>query len=391
MTQNVATKLLAINGKLFIPKEAIHDPLMRSYHTEDTVLLRIYPEGDCDSIAWPEPDKSNLLAALYDAEERGLIPPGCQVQTPDGNIVYPEQKQVAATDLPCYAVYQNDYHYSDDWGNHLVDLWIKKKRTCNNMTHEQFLGELQDGIIEASNWPDAFRQSCAEVGADPEDEGLYQQYVDLHRPEAFGLIPTNLHAEFCWVPEWDGTSLDTLMDEFGLRSQPYNSNYIEDVIPGKWLETFLKLVNQSSDALIAAAVATRDGQPFAEKCQASSFKVDIDPSLPSLMTPEQVIESIENAHHWAVPMFHCEINVRALFEHDHTKPMRMTSTKGKVHLGLHDPVLNGAGYMDTYPGEVTIPADATGFGGEKRWNWSINKVYGIVRSCFFSKPEVTSR
>jgi len=386
MTQNVATKLLAINGKLFIPKEAIHDPLMRSYHTEDTILLRIYPEGDCDSIAWPEPDKSNLLAALYDAEERGLIPPGCQVQTPDGNIVYPEQKQIAATDLPCYAVYQDDYHYANEWGNKLIELWIDKKRTCNQMTHEQFQGELRNAIIEASDWPAAFRQACAEVGADPDDEPLYLEYVDIHRGEVFNLIPTNLHAEFCWVPDWDGNNLDNLMEQVGLQSERYRDTDINLIKPGSWLETFLRLVNQSSEAVTAWAIENRDGQSFADKCKTSSFKVEQDSSKPVLMTPEQVVVTIENAYMWAVPMFHCEINVRALFEHDHTRPMRLTSKNGTVHLGLHDGVLNGSGYMDTYQGEVVIPADATGFAGESRWHWGINKVYGIVKSSFYAKP-----
>jgi len=386
MTQNKVTKLIAEAGRLYIPLEAITDPLQRSYHTEKVMLMVVYNAGDCDSISWPDPNRENLSRALYDAQEMGLLPPHGHVLLPDGEIVLPEQRaRVTAAEIPCYAIYQDDY--SDEWGNKLIKLWIEKKRTCNSMTHEQFLGELQNAIIGVSDWPEAFRQACAEVGADQDNDFLYLEYVELHRGEVFNLIPSNLHAEFCWVPEWDGLDLDSLMDELGLRADPYNSSAIEDVVPGKWLETFLHLVNQSSEAVIAAAVAIRDGQPFADKCAESGFKVDLDPSRPSLMTPEEVVATIENAYHWAVPMFHCQINVKALFQHDHTKPMRLSSEAGKVHLGLHDGVLNGAGYMDTYPGEVVIPAEATGFAGESRWQWSVNKVYGIYKPVFKATPE----
>lgn len=387
MTQNAVTKLIAEDGNLYIPHEAIADPLQRAYHTENVMLLVVYDAGDCDRITWPNPDHKNLFRALYDAHEMGLLPLHGKVLLPDGVIAFPErQARITAADIPCYAIYQDDYHHSGDWGNKLVELWIDKKRTSNQMTHEQFMGELRNAIIEASDWPAAFRQACAEVGADPDDEHLYLEYVDIHRGEVFTLIPTNLHAEFCWVPDWDGNNLDNLMEQVGLQSERYRDTDINLIKPGPWLETFLRLVNQSSEAVTAWAIENRDGQSFADKCKTSSFKVEQDSSKPVLMTPEQVVVTIENAYMWAVPMFHCEINVRALFEHDHTRPMRLTSKNGTVHLGLHDGVLNGSGYMDTYQGEIVIPAESTGFAGESRWHWGINKVYGIVKSCFYAKP-----
>ena len=103
------------------------------------------------------------------------------------------------------------------------------------------------------------------------------------------------------------------------------------------------------------------------------------------MTGKQVIDLIENSYYKAIPVFHCEVNLRVLFECDPTKPMRMSTSTGTVHLGLHEP-LNGAGYMDSYIGEVVIPADVTGFAAGLEWENSIDNVYGIRKSLFNTKP-----
>lgn len=297
--------------------------------------------------------------------------------------------KITAADIPCYAIYSTDSHYSDTWGNKLVALWIATKRAFarGEIKPENFRDELAGGIINEADWLSDFRQAAIEVGADPDDDVLFEEYVSLHKGRAFDLIPTGLHAEFCWVPEWDGANLDDLLETLGLRSDRWNSSYIEDIRPGNWLAVFLRMVNQSSEALIAACIEKDgdNGRAFERKCAANNFVVGKDDNRPSLMTPGEVISAIENAYSLAVPCFHCEINVRALFEHDPTKAMRMTSVKGKVHLGLHE-FINGAGYMDTYPGEIAIPADATGFAGVDRWRYGIDKVYGIVKSQFYTTP-----
>jgi len=182
------------------------------------------------------------------------------------------------------------------------------------------------------------------------------------------------------------------MEEFGQRSQRYNSNYIEEVQPGRWLIELLKLGNCSSESLRAYCMAHgAEGRIFVEHTADLRWKVEADPQRPTVLSPEEVVSIIENGYTWAVPMAHAQINVRALFEHDCTKPMFWSTAQGKVHIGLHDGVLNGAGYMDAYDGYLVVPANATGFAGEARWHWSINKVYGIVKSYFKVTPiEVTT-
>jgi len=294
------------------------------------------------------------------------------------------------SEIPCYAIYSEDYHLSRDWGNKLIDLWIQTRQALvqGAITAAQFRDTLIDGIIEAADWRHDFNQAAAEVGADPDDDDLFEQYVDLHRTNAFDLIPSSLHSEFCWIPGWDNSGLDELLYDFGLKSDRWKSNYIEDVQPGRWLTEFLNLVNQSSEAVIQAAEADygENGQKFAEKCRAANFSVQRDTSRPAILTGNEVISVIENSYYHAIPMYHCFINVKDLFEFDPTSPMKMSSTKsGDVHVGLHE-FVNGGGYMDTYKGEIVIPPDAVGFAGEDRWSYGIDKVYGLVKSYFYTSP-----
>jgi hypothetical protein len=79
------------------------------------------------------------------------------------------------------------------------------------------------------------------------------------------------------------------------------------------------------------------------------------------------------------------VNVKALFLMSPGAAMRMSSAKGQVHLGFHEG-FNGAGYMDSYAGEIVIPANAAGFLSSNNWNYGIDSVYGIVKSCFYTTP-----
>lgn len=300
-------------------------------------------------------------------------------------------KKVPVKELPCYAVYSEDFHWSDQWANKMVSLWVKTRLAMLNgdIQASKYRDCLLDGIIEASGgWRDDFRQAAKEAGADPNDDVLFNDYVAMHRENAFDLIPKGLYAELCWIPEWDGGNLDDLMETHGLRSTRWRSTSIGDIEPGDWLMLFLKMVNVSSRALIEAAINSRgeDGSALAVEFKAESFKVKSDPSKPSLMTPADVITTIENAYCWAVPIFHCEVEVRTLFDMDPGKDIRFTSNRGQVHLGLHDFVLNGAGHIDSYPGEITIPSTSKGFVGAERMKWTVNSVYGLVKSYFYTTP-----
>ena len=298
---------------------------------------------------------------------------------------------ITAGDLACYALYSNDYHHSKEWGNSLIGIWCAAKRDFQKSggTVHEFRDTLREAIFEIADIRSDFEEACREAGADPEDDDLFHEYHDMHVGSAFDLIPANLYAEFVWIPGWVNEDLDDLMYLRGLKSDHWKSNYIEDVLPGEWLETFLKMVNVNSVDLIGESIQTNKGagRKLAEKFAAVNFKFSKDPNKASLMTPREVIAAIENAYFLALPMFHCFINVRALFEHDPTQPMRMTTEKrGEVHLGFHEPV-NGAGYMDTYKGEIIIPADAVGFAGENRWSYGIDKTYGLVTSVFRTTPQ----
>lgn len=91
MRTNQVVQLVAEDGTLHVPFEAIVDQLQREWHSEDgkgqsALLLRLYDAGDCDTIRWPlrDRDRENLKAALFDAREMGLIPDVASVLLPDG-------------------------------------------------------------------------------------------------------------------------------------------------------------------------------------------------------------------------------------------------------------------------------------------------------------------
>ena len=306
-----------------------------------------------------------------------------------------------AKSLPAYCIYPDDYHYSDEWADKLIAGWasLKRAQVESRWDKVRFRDALIDLVIELSGgWEAEFLEAARQEGmtfdcvAYEVQEKMHQAYIQANRERAFDLIPSSLHGELCWVPGWNGVSLDELMEAFGQRSQRYNSNYIEEVQPGRWLVELLKLGNCSSESLRAYCMEHgAEGRIFVEHTADLRWKVEADPMRPAVLSPEEVVSIIENGYTWAVPMAHAQINVRALFEHDCTKPMFWSTAQGKVHIGLHDGVLNGAGYMDAYDGWLVVPANATGFAGEARWHWSINKVYGIVKSYFKVTPiEVTT-
>jgi len=301
-------------------------------------------------------------------------------------------KKVPVADIPCFAVYSDDFHYSADWLNTMVALWIQTRLALfsGDFPVSEYRDRLIDGVIEAAGgWWDEFRQAAKEVGADPDDEDLFDAYVALHRGSAFDLIPSNAHAELGWVPAWNGGDLDSLIETHGLRSARWRNTGLEDAEPGNWLAQFLKLVNVGSESLIAAGIEQygEEGRVFAAKCKKASFKVVADPTKPSIMTPADVITTFENSYPLAVPLMHCEVAVRALFDLDPSRDIHFSASRdGEVHVGLHDFVVNGAGHMDTYKGVVTVPAGSKGFVGAKRMHWTVNKVYGLVRSYFYTTP-----
>lgn len=72
-------KLLAIDGDLYYPP----NPSREYLPNHPLILLIRYPEGDCDTIEWPNPDRENLHTCLFNDRECGTIQDE-EVLLPDG-------------------------------------------------------------------------------------------------------------------------------------------------------------------------------------------------------------------------------------------------------------------------------------------------------------------
>lgn len=293
-----------------------------------------------------------------------------------------------------------DFHYSKEWANGLIDTWVvlKRKQVKGKWDNARFRDALIDEIISMSNGlEEDFNYAMRQAGAplNKLSYGTYQKllqaYVSRHRKDVLGLIPTSLHAELCWIPGWDGENLDEMIDLVGQRSERYNSNYIEETVPGGWLIQLLKLANCPSSELRAYCMELGEaGRRFVQATADHRWKVEADPMRPMIIPPQKLVEVIENGYINAAPLAYAEVNVRALFEHDCTKPMLWSTQSGRIFLGLHDGVCNGAGYIDAFDGCVVVPPNESGFAGANRWKWSISEVYGIVKSYAKVTPtEVT--
>lgn len=82
-------QLIAVHGHLAVAFRDIQDLLLRTqYDGADAPLVFVYPAGDADPVAWPEPNLRVLRGALYDARETGLIAATERVRLPDGTEFY---------------------------------------------------------------------------------------------------------------------------------------------------------------------------------------------------------------------------------------------------------------------------------------------------------------
>ncbi|WP_341744740.1 hypothetical protein [Azonexus hydrophilus] len=297
------------------------------------------------------------------------------------------------SNIPCAATeFCSTYHYSDQWGVKLVNAWINAKRqfVTESLSVDAFRQLLISNVLSDEDLEESFDQGCQIIGLDADfNPALLDAYKAFHSQEVLNLIPGNLYAELCWVPGWTTNCTDDMCYTIGLNSDHYRSNYVEDVIPGRWLEEFLKMVNCGSVDLIGTAINIYGdaGRKFTEKCAAANFKVQKDQNRPQILTAAQVISAIENAYFQAVPMAQAMVNVKDLLSLDPSKPMKW-STEGKqeVHVGFHQPVC-GAGYMDTYAGELIIPVTEIGFAAADRWSYGVDQTYGLYRPAFYTRPQ----
>lgn len=188
-------------------------------------------------------------------------------------------------------------------------------------------------------------------------------------------------AEFVYVPGWDGHSVDDMIYNLGIRTRHWGfSPTMDELVPSTGLANVLRWLNIGTDDLFAACLRERPGEAAKLAESLAGWRVERRCDEPTLLRPSDLIGVMENSRTDCVAMYHCEINLAQLLDAPLGAPLRLATRQGKIHIGLHDPI-NGAGYMDTWPGEVVIPADATGFGWVGRWPHGIDKTYGLVRSA----------
>lgn len=203
-------------------------------------------------------------------------------------------------------------------------------------------------------------------------------------------IPSHVHAEFWWVPGWNGVSLDDT-EHLHLRCKRWDTSYIDEILPSKGLENFLKWVNVSSDDFILAAKARNPDEGVKLEANLRGFSVPSDATRPSMLTPADVVNMLENVgYNQCLPTVHAYVEVRELLSLDPRQPIELPLRNNKMHIGWHD-TINGAGYMDTYPGTAVIDAMTLGFGWDGRGRYGINETYGLALSGFYCEPRNLAR
>lgn len=222
-----------------------------------------------------------------------------------------------------------------------------------------------------------------------------EQINDIRFEQAMAAgVPHGHHAEFCYIPGWDGESVDTMIEDLALRAKRYRSGYFDELLHSASLAKFLAWVNVSSDDLIQAVAARNPDEAAKFVANLGDWRVAAKPDQPSLISAEDVMHIIENAgSSLPVPMVHVEMDVGDLFRLDPRKPillpaMDCISPHGRrYHIGMHDPI-NGSGYLDVFVAnrDVEIPPLATGFAWAGRWSYGIDDTYGIVKRPFYCSP-----
>lgn len=75
-------QLVVVDGALYYPG-SMGDKFPYGRVGEQQPLLVRYPEGDCDRIKWPNPNREALQTCLFDDRECGVLD-DVEVLLPDG-------------------------------------------------------------------------------------------------------------------------------------------------------------------------------------------------------------------------------------------------------------------------------------------------------------------
>lgn len=262
---------------------------------------------------------------------------------------------------------------------------------CWPLAQSELTGHVQ---YQGRHVRDFIQRTCRFVFADQASSAVSDmtsliegKVLDAWKDEAFQAgIPSGIRTEFWWVPGWNGDSLDDT-EHLHLRGKRYDTTYIDEILPSPGLENFLKWVNVSTDEFIAAATQRNAAEGQALRDNLAGFSVAKDPARSAMVTPEDVVNMIENVGlNQCLPTVHAYVEVSELLKLDPREPIALPLKNGQMHLGWHD-TINGAGYMDTYPGTAVIDAMTLGFGGQKRGRYGIDETYGLALSAFYCTPE----
>lgn len=73
--------LVVKDGTLYFPKTVVS-----GLGYKGPILLHRYPDGDCDTVSWPNPNLKHLRSELFDAVETGDISEKTIVRLPNGEV-----------------------------------------------------------------------------------------------------------------------------------------------------------------------------------------------------------------------------------------------------------------------------------------------------------------
>jgi hypothetical protein len=202
-------------------------------------------------------------------------------------------------------------------------------------------------------------------------------------------IPQNLFTELSWVPGWDGKCLDQALEDLALSFKNFPANDpICEVLPNTAWTNVLSWLNIGTDEIrryLSQAVSIHHAARFTE--QMGEFRHQPDPMRPQILTPERLVDMLDNAsYRHLLPVVYAEVNVAALYELDPREPISLALNNGKgFAAGFHDPI-NGAGYVDVWPGTVELPPLSTGIASSERFHYGIARTYDLMKRYFQSTP-----
>lgn len=185
------------------------------------------------------------------------------------------------------------------------------------------------------------------------------------------------------------------------------------VRPDEAFRTFLEFVNMGSDEFRDAVLAGHGVDLWGLPVPADasdlrredihrvsadwrSFEVSADPSRRALVTPEQVVELLDNASYGGVPVAYAYVSPKDVLdlpwsdEAEGASALKLEPERsgGRVFIGIHD-FLNGSGHSVDVPGPVTLPLDHRCWhvDGERFGRCGIDSVYGLAKGVFRCRLE----